>query len=76
MLLLYFKCFGDVCAVLSALCFWFGCLAGESVTTTMTVFRNIHFSEVGVCLSGIDCRLVFRKHWILWCMFAACLELV
>ena len=48
-----------------------GLTAGASVTTTGTVLRNIHFSGVGVCLSGIDCRLVhMKKHWILSCMYA------
>ena len=49
-----------------------GLTAGGSVTATGTVLRNIHFSGVGVCLSGIDCLVGYGERWILSCMFAAC----
>ena len=38
-----------------------GLTAGAHVTTTVTVLRNIHFSGVGVCVSGIDSRVVHMK---------------
>ena len=71
----FYVIWGRFCPFISAMCFpvWMlGLTAGGSVTTTGTVLRNIHFSGVGVCLSGIDCRLGYGERWILSCMLAPC----